>query len=86
MSRHSSWPRRSAGHAMTGSPFSIVSRPGFSVPALAQERGPKRDVVAKVPDEPKPPASEKPIAETERPKGRAAVKQWAGFLLSGTGR
>jgi CHAT domain-containing protein/Tfp pilus assembly protein PilF len=56
------------------------------IPALAQERGPKRDVVAKVPDEPKPPASEKPIAETERPKGRAAVKQWAGFVLSGSGR
>jgi tetratricopeptide (TPR) repeat protein len=56
------------------------------IPALAQERGPKRDVVAKVPDEPKPPTSEKPVGETERPKGRAAVKQWAGFLLSGAGR
>jgi CHAT domain-containing protein/Tfp pilus assembly protein PilF len=56
------------------------------IPALAQERGPKRDVVAKVPDEPKPPAGEKPVAERERPKGRAAVKQWAGFLLSGAGR
>jgi CHAT domain-containing protein len=56
------------------------------IPALAQERGPKRDVIAKVPDEPKPPAGEKPAAEPERPKGRAAVKQWAGFLLSGSGR
>jgi CHAT domain-containing protein len=56
------------------------------IPALAQERGPKRDVVAKVPDEPKPPTGEKPIADSERPKGRAAVKQWAGFLLSGYGR
>jgi CHAT domain-containing protein/tetratricopeptide (TPR) repeat protein len=56
------------------------------IPALAQERGPKRDVLAKVPDEPKPPAGEKPVVETERPKGRAAVKQWAGFMLSGTGR
>jgi hypothetical protein len=53
---------------------------------LAQERGPKRDVVAKVPDEPKPPASEKPVGQSERSKGRAAVKQWAAFLLSGTGR
>jgi CHAT domain-containing protein len=57
-----------------------------AIPALAQERGPKRDVVAKVPDEPKPPVGEKPVAESERPKGRAAVRQWAGFLLSGTGR
>jgi CHAT domain-containing protein/tetratricopeptide (TPR) repeat protein len=56
------------------------------IPALAQERGPKRDVMAKVPDEPKPPAGEKPVGQSERAKGRAAVKQWAGFLLSGTGR
>jgi hypothetical protein len=56
------------------------------IPALAQERGPKRDVVAKVPDEPKPPPGEKLVPETERPKRRAAVKQWAGFLLSGSGR
>jgi CHAT domain-containing protein/tetratricopeptide (TPR) repeat protein len=56
------------------------------IPALAQERGPKREVIAKVPDEPKPPAGEKPVGESARPKGRAGVKQWAGFVLSGAGR
>lgn len=56
------------------------------IAALAQLRGPKRDLLDKVPDETKLPPGVKAVPGTPQPAGRAAVKQWAGFLLSGSGR
>ena len=50
------------------------------IPKIAIARGPRLDVIAKAPDTPDP---KKPESDSKK---RAAVRQWAGFILSGSGR
>jgi CHAT domain-containing protein len=51
-----------------------------AVPLLARQRGPDFDVTVRRVSQPPVPAQE------PRPVGRAAVKDWAAFVLSGAGR